>query len=383
MRFMEQTTVRRYIERYFQAFATHVMESHPDYLSVTLPVEVDKDIGNRPFYWTWVEKMKLPFQPLTLTFFFNDQQVPQGMRGEPLHFGSARLAQIFASARNHGRFVCMYEQSPSLPGIGSSLHGKRSVPLTPWLGLNVKLSFICDKKRDVLCYFGINLHQPRLVHDFYPFLQRLPLSPSIPDYHFTLDRRLSLDDAVILMKQETERIVTAQDTSWAEKARERLQEEIEILEAYYASLAEEAREEAGDDDEADAAVDEPEASAVDMEGAMGAAEATASNAPAAASPYDPLAAVRGFNPSRLPQEGIAASAPAANSPMRILDFLRMNGIQETPKEAIVQEDWQSSTPSEEKDRRIAELKWQYEPRIELTFINGGIFYLQNQPPFQQ
>ncbi|MET3289832.1 UNVERIFIED_CONTAM: hypothetical protein ABID98_002402 [Brevibacillus sp. OAP136] len=358
---MEQTTVRRYIERYFQAFATHVMESHPDYLSVTLPVEVDKDIGNRPFYWTWVEKMNLPYQPLTLTFFFNDQ-VPQGLRGEPLHFGSARLAQIFQSAHNHGRFVCMYEQTPFLQSMASPLRGKRSVPLVPWLGLNVKISFICDKKKDVLCYFGVNLHQPRLVQDFYPFLKRLTLSPSIPDYHFTLDRRLSLDDAVILMKQETERIVATHDASWAEKARERLQEEIEILEAYYDSLSENEREDESEDDE-DTSADEAQLVSEEEQLPMTSDERANdifTNQDRSPCPQDPA---------------------VPTGPVRILDFLRMNGIQETPKEAIVQEDWQASSPTEEKERRIAELKWQYEPRIELTFINGGIFYLQNQPPF--
>lgn len=363
---MEQATVRRYIERYFQAFSTHVMESHPDYLSVTLPVEVDKDIGNRPFYWSWVEKMNLPYQPLVLTFFFNNQ-VPQGMRGESLHFGSARLGQIFASAHNHGRFVCLYEQTPFTPSPASSLRGKRSVPLIPWLGLNVKISFICDKKRDILCCFGVNLHQPRLVDDFYPFLKRLSLSPAIPDYHFTLDRRLSLDDAVILMRQETERIVAAQDPKWAEEARERLQEEIGILEAYYASLQEKKSqaEEMEDEEttEDSASVEVAEMIVERSEPIRSAIKSTE----------------LGIQPASQPLE---ASQPAVpTGAVRILDFLRMNGIQETPKEAIVQEDWQSSSPTEEKERRIAELKWQYEPRIELTFINGGIFYLQNQPPF--
>lgn len=353
---MEQATVRQYVERYFQAFASHIMESHPDYLSVTLPVEVDKDIGNRPFYWTWVEKMNLPYHPLTLTFFFNNQQVPQGMRGESLHFGSARLGQIFSSARRHGQFVCLYEQTSFSPAL-TPLRNKRSVPLIPWLGLNVKISFICDKKRDVLCYFGINLHQPRLVHDFYPFLKRLSLSPGIPDYHFTLDRRLSPGDAVIMMKQETARMIALQDGSWAKQALDRLSEEIEILEAYYAELQEKkSQPDEPDEENLKELADESEA-VHQVETAMPAQLSSAAEE----------------------QATKALAEPAC--PVRILDFLRMNGIQQTPKEAIVQADWQSSSPSEEKERRIAELRWQYEPRIELTFINGGIFYLQNQPPF--
>ncbi|MTE25058.1 hypothetical protein GJQ66_12775, partial [Microbacterium sp. ZXX196] len=68
---------------------------------------------------------------------------------------------------------------------------------------------------------------------------------------------------------------------------------------------------------------------------------------------------------------------------RILDFLRANGIQVTPREEINQEEWKKSTPEEEKQRRMDELRWQYEPRIEVHFINGGLFYLYSNPPVQK
>ncbi|XOS94158.1 YqhG family protein [Brevibacillus laterosporus] len=65
---------------------------------------------------------------------------------------------------------------------------------------------------------------------------------------------------------------------------------------------------------------------------------------------------------------------------RILDFLRLNGIQETPKEQLEQEEWKASSIEEEKERRMSELRWQYEPRVEVKLINGGLFYLFNLPP---
>jgi hypothetical protein len=64
---------------------------------------------------------------------------------------------------------------------------------------------------------------------------------------------------------------------------------------------------------------------------------------------------------------------------RILDFLRANGVQTTPREEISQEPWKGSTPAEEYRRRMDELRWQYEPRIEVETINGGLFYLHSQP----
>ncbi|MCK9907258.1 YqhG family protein, partial [Frankia sp. Cpl3] len=83
-------------------------------------------------------------------------------------------------------------------------------------------------------YLGVNMHQPRVVHDFYPFLQRLSLSPSIPDYFYTLDRRISLQQALAYVEQEAERVIARQDQRWAEEAINRLEEELAILEAYYA-----------------------------------------------------------------------------------------------------------------------------------------------------
>lgn len=343
---MQQQQVRQFVERYLAAFSAHIVESHPDYITVKLPVEVDKDIGNRPFYWSWVEKMSLPYQPLVLTFAFQADKMPDGLRAEHLHLGAGRMQQIFASAKKHGRFLCMYENA------ASSIQGKRpSTPLVPWLGLNLKVSLLCDKKRDILLYLGVNLHEPCVVHDFTSFLFTLPLTPAIPDYHFNLDRRISLDQALDMARQEVASVLEREDQQWAVEARARLEEEWAILEAYYKEVA--LREQ-----QPDASAEEtPDESA----------------------------------PPQLPEESCAQTAPSpVEEPTsfdenksgggRILDFLRANGIQETPREQIDQGEWRKSTPDEERQRRMNELAWQYEPRIEVQLINGGLFYLRSAPP---
>jgi hypothetical protein len=353
---MNQQQVRDYVERYFSAFSAHVMETHPAYLTLKLPVEVDKEIGNRPFYWSWVEKMNIPPQPLILTFFFDQEHVPQDMRGESIHFGANRLQQIFQSAKRHGRFVCMYERSNPLPGKALQPN-RRSSPLTPWLGVNIKVSFICDKKRDKLLYLGVNLYQPRIVHDFYPFLQRLSLSPAIPPYHFTQERRITVAEAFAMVEQEVINIIAREDQSWADEANDRLAEELEILEAYYAEVA--SREKAEEQESGE--MDDPPLEAAEQETESA-----------------------DINVLETPME---QAAPPVNLDEyrsgggRILDFLRMHTIPETPKEQIDQSSWQKSTPEEEKERRVAELRWQYEPRIEVQVINGGLFFLHNMPPF--
>lgn len=357
---MQQQQVRQFIERYLATFSSHIVETHPDYLTVKLPVEVDKDIGNRPFYWSWVEKMNLAYQPLVLTFAFNPDRMPDGVRAEHMHLGAARMQQIFDSTKKHGRFLCMYEQSPlALGGSGK----RRSAPLVPWLALNLKLSLLCDKKRDILLYLGINLHNPRIVHDFTSFLFQLPLTPAIPDYFYTLDRRISIEQALEMAKKEVSSVLEKEDQKWAEEARERLTEELAILAAYYEELA--RREPPAEDDASkESAEEEDEAPTQEV--------TVENNVPA----------VHAVSLANSVVEQPQTLDEYRSSGGRILDFLRANGIQTTPREQIEQGEWQKSTPEEERKRRMDELKWQYEPRIEVQLINGGLFYLYSAPaPF--
>ncbi|MFD2371930.1 YqhG family protein [Brevibacillus sp. GCM10020057] len=371
---MQQEQVRQFVERYLASFSAHIIESHPDYLTVKLPVEVDKDIGNRPFYWSWVEKMNLAYQPLVLTFAFHPDRMPEGLRAEYLHLGAARMQQIFASAKKHGRFVCMYEQKAGFPKAA-----RQSTPLTPWLGLNLKVSLLCDKRRDILLYLGINLHNPRVVHDFTSFLYRLPLTPTIPDYYYTLDRRISVAEACQMAEQEVADVLGKEDQTWAVEARSRLQEELAILEAYYDELARREPE----------AADEGETEAEEVSDARSGERRMAALAEQESSECEPsmatdLTAADGVLPTpssasdRVEQPQSFGEYRASGG--RILDFLRANGIYETPKEEINQKEWRKSTPDEERQRRMDELTWQYEPRIEVQLINGGLFYLASSPP---
>ncbi|MDH4615849.1 YqhG family protein [Brevibacillus sp. AY1] len=345
---MQQEQVRQFVERYLASFSAHIVESHPDYLTVKLPVEIDKDIGNRPFYWSWVEKMNLAYQPLVLTFAFHPDRMPDGMRAEYIHLGAGRMQQIFASTKKHGQFVCMYEQTKSVwPSSGT----RRSTPLVPWLGLNLKISLLCDKKRDILMYLGINLHEPRIVHDFTSFLFRLPLSPAIPDYFYTLDRRITLSQAVHMTQQEVSRVLDLEDQSWASEARSRLDEELAILQAYYDELA--LREQPAEEE-----IEKEENEIEETVQAMEQVEAA---------------------PPVEEQDGTASFDEYRSSGGRILDFLRANGIPMTPREEINQQEWKKSTPQEERQRRMDELTWQYEPRIEVNLINAGLFYLHSTP----
>ncbi|MEJ8545438.1 YqhG family protein [Brevibacillus borstelensis] len=382
---MNQQHVRKYVEQYLAAFSSHIMETHPDFLTVKLPVEVDKDIGNRPFYWSWVEKMNLPYQPLVLTFCFDADRMPSDRRAEHLHLGAARLQQIFQSTRKHGSFVCMYE---TLPQSGGRLPNRRSVPLVPWLGVNWKISFICDKKRDLILHFGVNLHQPQIVHDFYPFLLQRSLAPSIPDYHYTLDRRITISQGFAMMEAEIHRILADTDQTWAIAAKQRLEEELQILEAYYRELEERQSSGTGEGNESkeDSETGRDKLQHDDLPETANGENSGPERITSAASAAMESTSARPSPPKEDGQQMPVNQQQATPSLEehrlaggRILDFLRANSFQETPREQIDQGDWVASTPAEEKQRRMEEMRWQYEPRVSVQFINGGLFYLQSAP----
>ncbi|MBO8171267.1 MAG: hypothetical protein H0Z33_05155 [Bacillaceae bacterium] len=270
---MNQQEIQHFVERYLEAHESTFVEKQDTYLTVTLPKEVDKDLGNRPFYWTYCERMGIEPVPITLTFIFDREQVPDHIQGEWVGFGTRRLRQIFQSAVKHGKFVRLYEDD------GNSRFD--TVPLVPWLGINYRVEFICDQKRDLILSPGINLISGNIVPSFLDKIRSLPLSARLPDYRFTMEPIFSVNSAVSRVEHWIQQMIEREDRNWAERARERLQEELSLLSAYYGS---EQKEE--------------------------------------------------------DRENVAS----------------------------------------EYEKRVEELKWQFEPRIEVKLINAGLFYLHSSFP---
>lgn len=282
---MNKLEIRSYVESYFRAFQSHFHENNPAYFSVELPIEVDKDLGNRPFYWTYVEKIGMQPNPLTLTFVFDRDGLPEGTRGEELVFGSRRLHQIFDSAKKHGKFVRLYEANSNTVSPPFS----KSEPLVPWLGINYKIEFICDQKKDILFPLGINLVSGQIREEFYHHVKDLLLTPKLPDYSFTMQPIFGVESATTRLEQYIQNRIDQEDTLWAEQANQRWEEERVLVESFY-------------------------------------------------------------------QE----------------ESLRQSST-ETDEEV-----WQErkSKWEAEKQTRLQELSWQFEPRIQVTVVNAGLFYLR-------
>lgn len=262
---------RTYVERYLLGMQCRIIESSPGHIQVRLSEQADRDLVNRPFYWSYVEKLGLEPQPVTLTFIFDPEKTPPDIRGERIFPGSTRLEHIFQSACQHGRFVRLYEDVPL------NLRSPRgSRPYIPWLNVNYKIEWISEKLRSEIHSLGIQLLDGTIDDHFYSNLVSRRWTPRLPSHRYITEAKLSLSDAVNELEFYMQGYLDQVDDTWAKEAKARMQEELERLAQYYEET-----------------------------------------------------------PSHMDEEAFQA----------------------------------------EYERRIRETKWQYQPRIEVTVVNAGLFYL--------
>ncbi|MFC0561644.1 YqhG family protein [Halalkalibacter alkalisediminis] len=222
---MQQPQVHNFLERYFEANDSPITENHSGYLQVQLSIELDKLLMNRPFYWHYLEKTGGEPRPMQVTFITDQTQVPEDIRGEQIHFGSPRLRQLFDSTKELGGFIRLFER------IDAS--GNKSIPLQPWLCLNAKVSFQCDRKKDVLLSLGLNLIHGQIVPQFYERIRRKDLTPNIPDYCFKLSPLITANSGLIRLQKMVQTYAENEDETWAVEAVQRWEADQKLLEAFY------------------------------------------------------------------------------------------------------------------------------------------------------
>jgi Bacterial protein YqhG of unknown function len=229
---MQQQEIHDFLLRYFQANNCELVDSSPSYMTVQLTEEMDKELMNRPFYWHYLEKTGGVPNPMKLTLITNQQQVPSDLKGENIHFGSPRLHQIFASSKKLAGYIRLYEKYQGAPG--------RQTPLLPWLCLNTKISYQCDRKRDVYQSIGLQLINGRMVTGFHERLLQIPLTPKIPDYAFTLSPIIMPKSGVTRIENLLRANLSEEDHTWAEEARQRWKKDLQLLEHFYKDVEEDA-----------------------------------------------------------------------------------------------------------------------------------------------
>ncbi|WP_315905854.1 YqhG family protein [Priestia koreensis] len=225
---MQQTDIHQFLKQYFTANDCEISENHPGYFTVQLNVDMDKELMNRPFYWHYLEATGGEPNPMSITFITDPNVDPSEVKGERIHFGSPRLHQIFESTKKFGRFIRLYEQ----------VHVQHNTALHPWLGLNVRISYQCDRKRDELLSLGLHLISGKIVEGFHEKAEQMTLSPGISDYCFTLSPLIKPQSGLFRLKQFVQHQIEQQDHMWAAEARERWNSDLALLDHFYEELDE-------------------------------------------------------------------------------------------------------------------------------------------------
>ncbi|MEB3100180.1 YqhG family protein [Ferviditalea candida] len=283
---MKEEHVRNFVLRYLEATRCQVIEKNPQRVTVQLSPDADRDLTNRSYYWSFVERTGAAPETMKFTFTFGNPQEPaesaaksaksggragsqtsgpsspaapkganppvadsilgryfgvapasQRILEEPLTYGSRRLDQIFQSCRKKGRFVHLYEE-PGQPQIpGAFLSGYSS-----WFCVNYKVELICDMKRDELHSLGINLSTGEVAENFMENISRKQLTPRLPA-NTHVRETISLQTALSMLENLLEKKLSGYDYTWAKEANERMNEEISRIQTYYGDLLESAEPE--------------------------------------------------------------------------------------------------------------------------------------------
>ncbi|AMB90350.1 YqhG family protein [Bacillus sp. FSL R5-0820] len=222
---MEQREIHTFLLRFFQANQCDILEESAGHLTVQLTIEMDKLIMNRPFYWHWLEKTGGVPEPRQLTLITDQKKADDSVEGEFVHFGSPRLFQIFEAVKQQGRFIRLYEKVRPLTNS--------QIALEPWLGLNVKISYLADRKKDKLLSLGLHLIRGEVIEQFQEKLEARELSSQIPDYCFTMSTMIKPESGVKRLYSLMERYANEEPDDWAVRAVQKWKEDSELLNQFY------------------------------------------------------------------------------------------------------------------------------------------------------
>ncbi|MBW7474331.1 YqhG family protein [Paenibacillus oenotherae] len=294
---MNEKQVHKFVQRYLESTGCRIIEKSPSHFHVKLSPRADRDLTNRPFYWSFVDRTGADPETMSMLLITdkvkydaaNASHQSSGSFGgssasapassalpgtigtaqggsmaeaaaaalgrslghvhgslntssripkEELHYGSRKLEQLFESARCGGSYVCLF-QEPDKRGT----HPFHSTPYTAWLGVNMKIEFACDMKREEFHSFGVSLTTGQCAEGFHERLLKLRLTPRLPPNVHIAKNAVTLNKAVTIIEGTIERRLRSYDFRWAELAAARLQDELATINHYYDPLLESAEEE--------------------------------------------------------------------------------------------------------------------------------------------
>ncbi len=220
--------VHDYLVKFFEENECRILNNDGHYINVQLTIDMDKKIMNRPYYWKYLESINGEPNPAQLTLITDQNNLMEGgIKGEVVHFGSPRLSQLFQTTKELGAFVQMYEKVNKF---------EKNIILTPWLGVNYKISYYSDQTKEMLYSLGINLMTGNLIEEFQESLREVDLDPIMTEGVFHLPYIIKPIRALERLDLVIDNIVQQDDHTWAEEAKERWQKDQEVLEYFYTGI---------------------------------------------------------------------------------------------------------------------------------------------------
>lgn len=220
---MQQHEIQHFLESYFSENNCTIISNTTGKLVVKLTPALDKMLMNRPFYWHYIEKTGGTPEPATLTLLTKKLK---NETGEFIHVGSPRLHQIINTAKEGSRFLRMYEDV-------RVENDAPYIPLNPWLNLTMKVSFLCDRKRDMLYSLGLDLITGQIYEHFFSKVAQRTLTPKLPDYCFPLTPLIKPQSGINRLKNHLLMKIKKTDHQWAIDANKRWQADLDLLERFY------------------------------------------------------------------------------------------------------------------------------------------------------
>ncbi|MFC5602815.1 YqhG family protein [Sporosarcina koreensis] len=220
--------IHQYVRQFFIENNCDVLRENEHFIHVQLTIEMDKKIMNRPFYWKYLDSTGDEPNPAQLTLITDKSRLTESIAGEVVHYGSPRLNQLFRVTRELGSFVQMYEKA----GGGT---GGQTI-LTPWVGVNYKITYSSDRTREILYSLGINLINGMIIKDFQESINGLDLESAISPNTFHLPYIIKPLRALERLDTVIENLITQDDHTWAEEAKVRQQRDIRVLDYFYEGI---------------------------------------------------------------------------------------------------------------------------------------------------
>ena len=216
--------VHSYLQQFFTENNCFILGENDHYITVQLTIDMDKRIMNRPFYWQYVEATNGEPSPAQVTFITDQNGLEEKILGEIIHFGSPRLSQLFQVTKELGAFVQMFEK----------IDEHHSTPLlTPWLGVNYKVSYCSDRKKEMLFSFGINLLTGEIIEDFQESLRNMDLDSVKSEDAFQVQYIIKPIRALKRLDAKVEDLIQQDDHTWAEEAKKRWERSQRVLDYFY------------------------------------------------------------------------------------------------------------------------------------------------------